>query len=55
MSSAGLLDVKTARETTNGDTFYDFVQTHLLPHLMPFDGRNTHSVVVMDICSIHHV
>lgn len=55
MSSAGLLDVKTVRETTNGDTFYDFVQTHLLPHLMPFDGRNPHSVVVMDNCSIHHV
>ena len=33
----------------------DFVQTHLLPHLMPFDGRNPHSVVVMDNCSIHHV
>ena len=55
MSSAGLLDVKTVRETTNGDTFYDFVQKHLLPHLMPFDGRNPHSVVVMDNCSIHHV
>ena len=22
---------------------------------MPFDGRNPHSVVVMDNCSIHHV
>ena len=38
-----------------GDTFYDFVQEHLLPHLLPFDGVNPHSVVVMDNCSIHHI
>ena len=29
--------------------------SHVLPHLMPFDGQNPHSVVVMDNCSIHHV
>ena len=55
MSCNGLLDVKTVKGTTDGDTFYSFVQTHLLPHLLPFDGRNEHSVVVMDNCSIHHV
>ena len=55
MSCTGLLDVETVRGTANGDAFYDFVQTHLLPHLMSFDGRNPHSVVVMDNCSIHHV
>ena len=55
MSCEGLLDVKTVRGTTNGDTFYEFVQTHLLPYLMPFDGRNPQSVVVMDNCTIHHV
>ncbi len=41
--------------TTDGSTFYKFVQTHLLPHLMPFNGSNPHSVVVMDNCAIHHV
>ena len=51
MSTNGILDIKTVRETTNGDTFYDFVQTHLIPHLLPF---NQHSVVVLDNCSIHH-
>ena len=35
--------------------FYKFVQTHLLPHLMPYNGVNQHSVVVLDNCSIHHV
>lgn len=51
-SCNGLLDV---RGTTYGDTFYTFVQTHLLPHLLSFDGKNPHSMVVMDNCSIHHV
>ena len=42
--------------TTDGDTFYSFIQTHLLPHLLSFDGKlDKHSVVVMDKCSINHV
>lgn len=41
-------------ETSSGDTFYKFVQTHLIPHLMPFNGINPHSVVILDNCSIHH-
>ena len=55
MSVNGLMDVKTVRGTCTGDTFYDFVHTHLMPHLMPFDGFNPHSVVVLDNCAIHHV
>lgn len=54
ISTAGLIDVKTVRGTTDGDTFYDFIGTHLLPHLMPFNGINPHSVVILDNCSIHH-
>ena len=46
ISVAGLLDVKTVRGTSDGDTFYDF--------LMPFNGKNPHSVVILDNCSIHH-
>ena len=34
LSVAGLLDVKTVTGTTDGDEFYDFVQTHLLYLLM---------------------
>ena len=55
MSIAGLLNVKTIKGTSDGDTFYDFVHTHLLPHLMPFNGINPHSVVILDNCSIHHI
>ena len=43
-----LLDVKTVKGTSTGDTFSDFVHTHLMPHLMPFNGVNPHSVVVLD-------
>ena len=42
MSINGILDVKLVTETSDGDTFYDFVQTHLIPHLMPFNGVNPH-------------
>ena len=35
MSVNGILDVKTVRGTSDRDTFYSFVQTYLLPHLMP--------------------
>lgn len=55
MSTKGILDVKTLKGTSNGDMFYDFVHSHLLPHVMPFNGINPHSVVVLDNCSIHHI
>jgi hypothetical protein len=54
MSINGILDVKTIHETSDGDIFYDFVLKHLLLCLMPFNGVNPHSVVVLDNCSIHH-
>lgn len=54
ISLKGLLDVKTVRGTSNGDIFYDFIQENLLSHLMPFNGTNAHSVVILDNCAIHH-
>ena len=55
MLAKGILDVKVVKGTSNGDIFYDFLHSHLLAHLLPFDGRNPHSVVVLDNCSIHHI
>ena len=55
LSVNGLLDVSIVKGPVNGDTFYDFVLKYLLPHLMPFNGVNPHSIVVLDNCSIHHV
>ena len=54
MTMEGILDVKTHTDFSNGDIFYDFVNTHLIPHLCPFDGYSSNSVVVLDNCSIHH-
>jgi len=55
MSMAGVLDCHIICGTVNGDIFYDFVEKFLLPHLMPFNGTNVHSVVVLDNCLIHHI
>ena len=55
LSVCGMLDCKTYKHKIDGDTFYEFVQSSLLPHLMPFNGFNPHSVVIMNNCSIHHV
>ena len=33
----------------------DFIEKFLLPVLVPFNGSNPHSIVVIDSASIHHV
>ena len=35
--------------------FCDFIENCLLPLLMPFNGSNPRSIVVIDNASIHHV
>ena len=55
MSYLGVEDVYILEDTVDGDTFEDFCRKCLIPLLMPFNGINTHSVVVMDNCSVHHV
>ena len=55
ISMAGLLDVKTLKGTSDGDTFHSFIHTHLLHQLIPYNGTNPHFAVIMDNCSIHHV
>ena len=54
MSAKGLLDCKLVQGSVDGDVFYDFVHSHLLAHLQPFNGSNPHSVVILDNASIHH-
>ena len=39
----------------NGDIFLNFVQRCLLSVMLPFDGDNPRSVLVMDNAAIHHV
>ena len=55
MSSRGVLDVELFEGSICGERFVQFLRRSLLPHLMPFDGVNCHSVVIMDNASIHRV
>ena len=54
MSVNSFLDCHTVRGTVNADVFQKFVAKTLLPRLMPFDGKNSHSVIIMDNCIVHH-
>lgn len=38
----------------DGDAFYRSLQQSLLPQLLPYNGSNPTSVVIMDSVSIHH-
>ena len=55
MSINGVLDVNLCTHGVDGETFLMFLRKTLLPHLMPFNGINSHSIVVMDNASIHHI
>ena len=54
MSLDGIVDVHITSESVNGDTFCEFIERNLLPQMLPFDGINGRSVVIMDNASIHH-
>ena len=51
----GILATEMYSSTINGDKFYDFIRGTLIPNMLPFNGFNHNSVVVMDNCSIHHI
>ena len=55
LTSSGIIASKITQTTMNGDTFFDFVRSSLLPMMQQFDGSSPHSILVMDNCSIHHV
>ena len=55
MSTVGVLDCEIVDGAVDGNVLYQFVQNRILPHLMPFDGSNPHSIVVLDNASVHHV
>ena len=55
MTTNGLEDVFITTGSVDGNKFEHFVCQYVLPILLPFDGYNPCSVVVMDNASIHHV
>ena len=55
MSIDSIHDVYITEGTINGEKFAEYVQNCLLPVLKPFNYLNSHSLVIMDNASIHHV
>ena len=55
ISAISTIALKIVGGGVSGDAFYDFVCEELLPKLMPFNGSNENSVLLLDNCSIHHV
>lgn len=55
LTSNGIVAVDTVIGSVAGHTFFDFLRGTLIPQLMPFNGTNPNSVLIMDNCSIHHI
>ena len=55
MTTRGIDDVYTTTGSVNGEKFVEFFCQCVLPIIMPFDGQNSCSIVVMDNASIHHL
>ena len=55
ISADGVVSADFTHDTMNADFFFDSIRGSLIPNLLPFDGQNPRSVVIMDNCSIHHV
>ena len=55
ISLEGIHDVYLLEGTVNGERFEKFLRDCLLQVVMPFNGSNPRSIVVMDNASIHHV
>ena len=50
----GIIDVQITTGSVNGDTFCDFIKCYLQPQLLPFNGTNPRSVVILDNAAIYH-
>ena len=55
VSIEGIHDILITEGTMNRERFLNFARDVMLPHLMPFNGINPRSVLIMDNASIHHV
>ena len=55
MDINGVVCVDSTTDSMNADAFCDFLECSLLPQLLPFNGTNPRSVVLLDNASIHRV
>ena len=55
MTTRGIEDVCVCKGSVDGEVFQQFLCQCVLPIILPFDGNNPRSVIVMDNASIHHL
>ena len=55
LTTSGIEDVYVTSDSVDGTKFEEFLFQCLLPIILPFNGINHHSVIVMDNASIHHL
>ena len=55
MCMDGIIDVHITTGSVDGEAFCDFIERCLQPQLLPYNGTNPRSVVILDNASIHHV
>ena len=55
MSSSKILALEIKTGTIDGEVFFDFIRGTLIPQMLPFNGQNPHSILVLDNCTIHHI
>ena len=49
VSAIACMSTKILKGTSNGDMFYDFVQSYLLPHMMLFNGIDPHTMCLTTV------
>lgn len=54
LTTRGIENVFTTTGCVNGETFETFVSECILPIILPFNGNNPRSILIMDNASIHH-
>ena len=54
MSIDGIETYDLTTSTVNGEKFLNFLRGTLIPEMMPYDGTNPKSVLIIDNCVIHH-
>ena len=54
MSTIGIEDVALLEGGVDGNNFSNYIERSVLPFMMPFDGVNPRSILIMDNASIHH-
>ena len=55
LTTCGIENVYATTKSVNGDMFQQFLCECILPIILPFDGNNPPSILVMDNATIHHL